>query len=135
MKQYVKGDFEEQHGYSRAVCASGQGRTVYLAGFGCPYAPDGRSLRDDFGAQVRGTVAQISRVLEGLGGGLSDLVDVTVFVTDLSQAARLFQEWTSAIGGDYPAGTLVQVEALALPEMLIEVKGVALIDGYNTRAG
>ncbi|MBV9602620.1 MAG: RidA family protein [Chloroflexi bacterium] len=129
MKQYVKGDFEEQHGYSRAVCTSGQGRTVYLAGFGCPYAPDGRSLRDDVEAQVRGTVAEIGRVLEGLGGGLPDLVDATVFVTDLSQAERLVQEWARAIGGDYPAGTLVQVEALAMPEMLVEVKGVAVIDG------
>ena len=129
MKQYVKGDFEEQRGYSRAVCTSGQGRTVYLAGFGCPYAPDGRSLRDDFEAQVRGSVAEIGRVLEGLGGGLSDLVDATVFLTDMSYAERLVQEWATAIGGDYPAGTLVQVEALAMPEMLVEVKGVAVIGG------
>ena len=73
-------------------------------------------------------MAEIGRLLETLGGSLADLVDATAFLTDMSKADSFVRQWAESFRTDYPAGTLVQVNALAMAEMLVEIKGVAVID-------
>jgi enamine deaminase RidA (YjgF/YER057c/UK114 family) len=56
------------------------------------------------------------------------VVKVTIYLTDMSYFERIValrQQWFSA---PYPADTIVEVKALALPELMIEIEAIATTD-------
>ena len=78
-------------------------------------------------AQTRLAFQNLTRVLEEAGGSLADVVELTTYhlaMDDLPQVAAVKGEFISQ---DFPAWTAVGVTALALPELLIEVKATAVI--------
>src|SRR5438552_9119236 len=81
-RRFLKGERQEQSGYSRAVVTEGSGKTIWLAGLTGAVDQSGKSLAGDLDAQVREIFASIGRTLEEAGGKLSDLVTMTVFLTD-----------------------------------------------------
>jgi enamine deaminase RidA (YjgF/YER057c/UK114 family) len=95
----------------------------------------------DLAAQCRQAYANVARVLAAYGATLQNVVEETVFVTDIAAALRRIDEFTALrheIFGGPPevAQTLVQVAALALPDLLVEIKCVAylsspLLDGRD----
>ena len=102
--------------YSQAVRA---GQTVYLSG---QIGLDPASMQ-----LVEGIEAQIARVFENLkavaqatGGGLDDVVKLTVFLTDLGHFARVNEIMAKYFHEPYPARAAVGVATLprgALVEM------------------
>jgi 2-iminobutanoate/2-iminopropanoate deaminase len=81
----------------------------------------------DFDAQAEQTFRNLSRVLEAGGSSLSRVVKVTIFLTDMSNFGKIVElrgEWFTA---PYPADTIVEVSALALPELEIEIEAIATI--------
>ncbi len=81
----------------------------------------------DFDAQAEQTFRNLSRVLEAGGSSLSRVVKVTIFLTDMSNFGRIVElrgKWFTA---PYPADTIVEVGALALPELEIEIEAIATI--------
>ncbi len=71
----------------------------------------------------------ISLAVEAAGGTLADVVKITIFLKDVRHAPaeiavreRLFEP------GRFPVCTLVQVANLGLPELLMEVDAVAVLD-------
>jgi reactive intermediate/imine deaminase len=81
----------------------------------------------DFDAQAEQAFANLERVLAAGGSTLRDVVKVTIFLTDMSNFPKIVElrgEWFS---DPYPADTIVQVEALALPELVIEIEAVAVV--------
>ena len=116
----------QARGYSQAVVTEG-GRTVWLAGVGAGEDSGGRSLAADFDGQVREVFARLGRTLEEAGGRLSDMVTMTVFITDARLGDRFTQLRCEIFGNDCPASALITVAGLARPELLVEVQGVAVI--------
>jgi len=127
-RTYLKGDFQQSRSYSRAVVVRDAGTTVYLAGVGCPRTPDGASLGGDFEAQARGCFQQLEGVLAECGGALGDVVTMTVYVTDIRYGDAFIPIRTEAFGDNFPASTLVGVESLAVPDMLVEIEAVAVLE-------
>lgn len=84
---------------------------------------------DDFGAQARQAVANLQRVLEGAGSSLSQVVKVTIFVTDMAYFPEVVELRREVFTPPYPADTICEVAALAYPELMFEIEAVALRDG------
>jgi reactive intermediate/imine deaminase len=80
----------------------------------------------DFDAQADQTFRNLARVLEAGGSSLDRVVKVTIFLTDMGNFAKIVelrQRWFSP---PYPADTIVEVRALALSELEIEIEAIAV---------
>jgi 2-aminomuconate deaminase len=93
---------------------------------GVEVSPDG-AVRFDALAQSRAVLANIEAILAAAGAGLSDLVEVTVFLTDMADYAAMNQAWNERFDpGAAPARTTVGVKALPGPHLVVEMRAVAL---------
>jgi reactive intermediate/imine deaminase len=111
--------------YSQAVEACG-GRTVYTSGQP-PIDANGETIEGDFEAQATQVFENIQAVLEGLGGSVANVVKLTVFLTDISNYKRFGEVRSRYLKPPYPASTLVGVSQLVLPEWLLEVEAIAVL--------
>lgn len=86
---------------------------------------DGTPLPYDVAAQTRATIENIRAVLEAAGSRLEDVVDVTVFLTDMDRDFKTFnQVYGEYFGEIQPTRTTVQVYALPTP-IAVELKAIA----------
>jgi enamine deaminase RidA (YjgF/YER057c/UK114 family) len=125
-QSYIKGDFEQKRGYSLAVTTEG-GRIVWLAGQLALADDTGRSLAADFEGQARQVFKVLNGVLEKAGGKLSDMVQMTVFITDVRYGDRFTEIRREIFGDNFPGSALITVTALAVPDAKIEIQGFAVI--------
>ena len=104
------------------------GNHIYVAGQ-LPFDKDGNLLgKGDIKAQTRRIFEQIKMIVEAGGGKMDDVVKVTVFVTDVRYREPYGEVRSEFFGPNPPASTLVGIQALAKPEFLVEVEGIAVID-------
>jgi enamine deaminase RidA (YjgF/YER057c/UK114 family) len=126
-RDYLKGERPQQRGYSEAVITQG-GRTIWLAGQTATVDDAGRSLAADFEGQVRQLFKNLDRTLQKAGGKLSDMVQMTVFITDVRNGDRLTQIRREVFGDNFPGSALITITALASPDAKIEIQGYAVVD-------
>ncbi len=100
--------------------------TVYLAG-ALGTESDG-SLAPDVRVQTRRAFEKLATVMHEAGGTLTDIVKLTVFITDMRLRDGYGEVRAQFFPHDPPASTLVQVVALADPAALIEIKGVVVLE-------
>jgi len=101
--------------YSQAVKV---GKTVYLSGQ-IPLDPTTMVLVDGgFEAQARQVLKNLSMVSKASGGSLSDVVKLTVYVTDLANFELLNKVMAEFIPEPFPARAAVQVSALPKSAMV-----------------
>jgi 2-iminobutanoate/2-iminopropanoate deaminase len=124
--QRIKTERAQQRGYSPAVITEG-GRIVWLAGQTGTVDDSGKSLANDFEGQARQIFKGLDAVLRKAGGTLADLVQMTVFVTDVRYGERLWQVRKEVFGDDFPGSAMVTITALANPDAKIEIQGYAVI--------
>ena len=79
----------------------------------------------DIRAQATQTLENIRKVVEANGGTMADIVQVTVYVTDIDAFHSISDIRESYFPKDGPASAIVEVGALALPELMIEIAAVA----------
>ena len=125
---YVKGERPQQRGYSLAVITEG-GKTVWLGGQIATVDDAGKSLAGDFEGQVRQIFKLIDATLKKAGGKLSNMVQMTVFITDVRNGDRLTEIRREIFGDNFPGSALITVTALADPNAKIEIQGYAVIGG------
>lgn len=125
---YIKGERPQQRGYSLAVITEG-GKTVWLGGQIATVDDTGKSLAGDFEGQVRQIFKLIDATLQKAGGKLSNMVQMTVFITDVRYGDRLTEIRREIFGDNFPGSALITVTALADPNAKIEIQGYAVIGG------
>jgi len=125
---YVKGERPQQRGYSLAVITEG-GKTVWLGGQIAVADDAGRSLAGDFEGQVRQVFKLLDGTLAKAGGKLSDMVQMTVFITDVRNGDRLTEIRREIFGDNFPGSALITITALANPDAKVEIQGYAVIGG------
>jgi reactive intermediate/imine deaminase len=113
-------------GYTHVVEVN-RGRTVYLAGQVAFDASGALVGKDDFTAQTRQVMENLKAALASVGATFDNVVKVNTYVTDMSQIQALREMRASYFGANPPASTLVQVVALARPDLLIEIEAIAVI--------
>ena len=117
--------------FSPAVITRGSDqKIIWLAGYGAPQKPDGTPLHGDFEAQTRQSFANIETFLGQCGGTLSDIVQMTVFIID-SRYGTEFTELRKEFfpDGNYPGSALITCAGFAQPEMMVEIQGIAVVQG------
>jgi enamine deaminase RidA (YjgF/YER057c/UK114 family) len=117
-------------GYTHVVSVSG-GRAVYIAGQ-VPYNTKGEVVgKGDLRAQARQVFENLRIALESAGASFKDVVKWTTYVAGLKpEDLALVREVRAEALEDAtpPASTLVGVQALANPEVLIEIEAIAVVD-------
>jgi 2-iminobutanoate/2-iminopropanoate deaminase len=83
--------------------------------------------KGDIGAQTEQVLKNIDRALTELGGTMADVVQVTVFVKDMSGLRAIHEARLRAFSSPYPTSTLVAVSAFVHPDALIEINAVAAL--------
>src|SRR6476620_5505727 len=127
-KDFIKGERPQQRGYSQAVITDG-GKTVWLAGVLAVVDVSGKSLACELDGQVRQIFKLIDATLQKAGGKLSNMVQMTVFITDVRYGDRLTEIRREIFGDNFPGSALITVTALADPNAKIEIQGYAVIGG------
>jgi 2-iminobutanoate/2-iminopropanoate deaminase len=77
--------------------------------------------------QSKTIFTKIQNLVEAAGGKMNDVVKVTIFVTDISNNTGVWRARQEFFTGDFPTSTLVEIAALAAPELLVEIEAVAMI--------
>jgi enamine deaminase RidA (YjgF/YER057c/UK114 family) len=126
-RSYVRGTWQQNRAFSPAVITTG-GRTIWVAGHTGQADDAGKSLAGDFEAQARQTFRNIERTLAECGAKLSDLVTMTVFISDPRHGDRFTELRREIFGKDFPASALITVRGFAQPSMMIEIQSVAVTD-------
>lgn len=122
--KYLGVPWENSYGYAQAIKV---GDTIYLSGQ-ISHDEGGNIVGvGDMEAQMRQTYVNVQKVLEQYGATMDNIVDEVVFVTDIDTARDAAINCRQEIFSGNPvlASTFVQIQRLALPELLIEIKCVA----------
>ena len=91
------------------------------------YDVDGRLVSYDIEAQCRSVFANVRKVLEASGARWQDLVDVTVFLTDMTRDFAAYNRvYTEYFTDAQPCRTTVGIPALPTP-IAIELKCIAVM--------
>ena len=109
--------------YSQAVRA---GNTVYLSGQIALDPASGQLVEGGFDAQVEQAFRNLKAVAQAAGGSLSDVVKLTLFLTDLAQFPKANEIMQTFFEAPYPARSTVGV--LSLPRgALFEVEAIMVL--------
>ena len=108
------------------------GSYVFLAGQTALDA-EGRIVPGGIVEQFEQAFTNLLTTLRAAGGGPEDLVDVTIYLTDVQDYQRhgkqIGEKWRELAGSDYPAMAGIGISELWQPEALIEIKGIAYLGG------
>ena len=103
------------------------GRTVYVSGQVSMDA-DGNVVGDgDVKRQTETVLEHVKTVVEEAGGGMDDIVKVTVFITDMAFYDEIHEVRRRYFEEPYPASSMVEVSALIDPRLLIEIEAIAVM--------
>jgi len=119
-----------QFGFSHAAKSSG-GTTIELAGQ-VAWDDNGDLVgKDDLAAQAAQAFRNLKKVLAAAGATPDDVTRIRTYVVNYSadKIPAIGAAIAEFYGGNTPApNTLLGVEALAMPEFLIEIEATAVID-------
>ncbi len=120
----VPGQHEPVSHYCHATRA---GDRIWISG-SVGIAADG-SIPEDTVEQFRIAIDNLDTVLRAAGGAPEHIVKVTVFLTDVDDRARINPIRQAYFGDHRPASTLIEVCALVIPELKVEIEAEAVIEG------
>ena len=122
--EWIKPANMHEAAYAHAVKA---GNTLYLAGQIARDASGNLVGEGDFTAQAHQVWRNIQTILEASGAGLSDIVRITTYLVrrqDIPASREVGAHWFPE---GRPASTLLVIDALATPELFIEVDVIAAV--------
>ena len=105
--------------WSNCLVADG---VCYVAGM----TASGGDLSDEY-TQAKAIFTKIRHLVEAAGGTMADIVTVTIFVTDIKNREKVWAARREFFSGNFPCSTLVQVAALATPQLKVEINATAHI--------
>ena len=112
--------------YSNAVRVEA-GPLLFLAGQIAVDAQGNLVGAGDLRAQARQVLENIRTILKTQGADMADVVNVTVYITDMRAFHEIADIRLEYFPSNGPASAIVEVSKLALPELLIEISAVAAI--------
>ena len=81
----------------------------------------------DMAEQTRQCIRNMRTVLEAAGGTLDDIVSIVVYTTDVRQFKDIVAARTEFFTAKLPTSTIVEVNHLADPGLLIEFQAIAAL--------
>lgn len=80
----------------------------------------------DFRLQAETAFNNLQAILEAADSGLQDVVKVTIFVTDMQYFNEVVELRRQYFKPPYPADSIVEVKALAMPALMFEIEAIAM---------
>ena len=115
-------------GYSHGMVAPG--RLLAIAGQ-IGNQPASMDMPRGLVPQFAQCLDNIVQVVNSAGGAATDIISMTIFVTDQRQyhaaSADIGTAWRKRFGKHFPAMTLVEVKALMEPHALVEIQALAVL--------
>jgi enamine deaminase RidA (YjgF/YER057c/UK114 family) len=116
--------WERSFGYSRAVRA---GDFVLVAGTTAVDEDGVVRCPGDAAGQVEFALDAIAAALEQTGATLEQVVQTRMYVTDISRCDEIGRAHGDRFGTIAPVTSMVEVQALIDPRMLVEIEAVAYV--------
>lgn len=116
--------WETKAGYCRAIRV---GNHIYVSGTAPVNKQGGVFAPYDAYAQTKHCLA-IIQTLQDLGADIQDVVLTRLYVTDMQRWSEFAQAHQEYFGEHPPANTMVEIQALVEPAMLVEVEVEAVCD-------
>lgn len=111
--------------YSQATAHNG---VVYVSGQAA-LGPDGSIVgENDFEAQAHQVFANLKTVLAAAGSDLSKVFKVNIYMTDMTNFPTIIECREKYFSQPYPADSTVEVTALAIPGLMLEIDVIASVD-------
>ncbi len=116
-------------GYSHVVTIEG-GKLIVLSGQISLNAAGELVGQGDFAAQTRQVFVNIGLALEAVGASYADIIKLTYYIVDYKGEYRqtlldIRDEFIPTTNS--PASTLIGIQTLALPDLIIEIEATAAI--------
>ena len=102
-------------------------RLVFVSGQGAVDPATGQLAGGDIETQTEQVLKNVRAILEAGGSDLQHVLRCGVFLTDMSEFARMNAVYARMFGGHRPARTTVQVSALPLEGLRVEIDAVAYV--------
>jgi enamine deaminase RidA (YjgF/YER057c/UK114 family) len=85
--------------------------------------------KNDMAAQTELVYGNLKKVLEDAGGGMTNIVMLNIYCTDIERFDKETRGIRKKYFGDYyPAVTAVEVKRLYHPDYMIEAEAVAVLN-------
>lgn len=81
----------------------------------------------DMYSQTKTTFQKIKHLVEAAGADMNDIVKLTIFVTDISERKEVWRARKEFFTGDFPCCSLIGINALATPELKVEIEGMGFV--------
>jgi 2-iminobutanoate/2-iminopropanoate deaminase len=104
------------------------GDMLFVSGV-APLDRSGRLVGDDAPAQTRQIFENMKLILDAAGASFRDVLRVTVYLTDMNDRKAINPVRREYFGDARPASTLIEVSALAIPGMKVEIEAVFGLPG------
>ena len=112
--------------YSNVV-TSAPGKLVFVAGQVALDA-DGELVGEgDIAAQTKRVMENVKLGLEAAGATFADVVKIVNYITDAEEFPKMAAVRREYLTEPYPASTLIEVQALMYPELMIEIEVLAVV--------
>ena len=121
-------DWSVSMGFNQGEVVTGQARTLFCAGQTAVDAEGAPQHADDMAAQISMALDNLESVLEEGGMGLSNLVRLNIYTTDVDRLFEHYGVLAARTGAAQvaPPGTLLGVARLAYPELMVELEATAI---------
>lgn len=103
-----------------------KGKFVFISGQTAVPEADRGNL--DAGAQAERVFGYLKQAIEAAGGDMSDIIKITIFLTDLSQFPSILEWRPKFFDQPYPAATCIVVASMVRRDMIMEIEATAILD-------
>lgn len=103
------------------------GSLIFISGC-VPLDRNSNVVGDNASDQTRQVLENMGSILRAAGANFQNVLKVTVYRTQIGDRVSINPVRKEFLGEDRPASTLIEVSALALPNIKVEVDAVAGLD-------
>ena len=115
--------WEDKVGYSRVVKV---GDLIEISGTTAVNGSEVIAVGDPY-EQTKFIIEKFSSVLEEAGSSLKDIVRVRIYVREISHWEKVGKAFSEYFKNIKPAATLIEVNALIEPQLLVEMEATAIM--------
>ena len=116
---HLRPDVEKAYGYSHGVRV---GDDIKISGAVSMNDAGEPTAVGDFAQQLENVYSDLRKVLAHYGCTFDDVIVENIFTTDMAKLLELASYRTSIYTKQFPTGSWLEVQGLALPEFLIEIE-------------
>lgn len=102
-------------------------RLLFVSGQGAVSPETEKLVGPDVESQTEQVLKNIASILQAAGSSLSHVIRCGVFLTDIADFPKMNAVYQRMFGENRPARTTVQVAALPLPGLRVEIDAIAYI--------